>query len=299
MNNSQKLDLKYNENGIFRIVQFTDTHVGNMPFHEDDQKTFALIEKVLKEVDADLVVHTGDVIWSEGVKDADIVFEKTLKVFDEHLRVPMVVTYGNHDSEEIITRSDLRAIYEEVITLKPERKHSFITEDLESFVLEIKGSDDTIKNILYVIDSGADAPLPIGLYDWVKPAQVNWFNEVAELYKKGDQVKRNLVFQHIPVPEYWQAAENIIDGVNLETNDAISAPYINTGLFASMLINQETWGMFVGHDHDNNFDGVFHDIHLVFGNVSGYQTYGDLDRGVRIIELNEHTQEIKTYTITV
>lgn len=299
MSNSQTVELKYNEDGIFRIVQFTDTHVGNMPFHEDDYKTFALIEKVLTEVDVDLVIHTGDIIWSDGVKDADIVFAKTLGVFEEHSKAPMVVTFGNHDSEELITRADLRNIYEDTISLKPEKKHTFIVEDYESFVLEIKGSDDSVKNVVYVIDSGDDAPLPIGLYDWVKPEQVNWFNEVSKEYKKGDQVKRNLVFQHIPVPEYWDAIDNIIDGVNYETNEQISAPHINTGLFANMLINQETWGIFVGHDHDNNFNAVVHGIHLVYGNVSGYQTYGDLDRGVRIIELNEKTQEVKTYTMTV
>lgn len=299
MSDSQLVDLTYNEDGIFRIVQFTDTHVGNMPFDEEDHKTFALIEKVLTEVDADLVVHTGDVIWSEGVKDADVVFEKTLDVFNEHSKAPLVVTYGNHDSEEMITRSDLREIYDRVVKLKPERKHTLIVDDYESFVLEIKGSDGAVKNVVYIIDSGEDAPLPIGLYDWVKPEQVNWFNEIATDYKKGDQVKRNLVFQHIPVPEYWQGAENILSGVNHETNEAISAPYVNTGLFASMLINQETWGMFVGHDHENNFDSLVHGVHLVYGNVSGYNTYGDLDRGVRIIELNEKTAEIHTYIMTV
>lgn len=299
MSDSQLVDLSYNEDGIFRIVQFTDTHVGNMPFDEEDHKTFALIEKVLTEVDADLVVHTGDVIWSEGVKDADVVFEKTLDVFNKHSKAPLVVTYGNHDSEEMITRSDLREIYDRVVKLKPERKHTLIVDDYESFVLEIKGSDGAVKNVVYIIDSGEDAPLPIGLYDWVKPEQVNWFNEIATDYKKGDQVKRNLVFQHIPVPEYWQGAENILSGVNHETNEAISAPYVNTGLFASMLINQETWGMFVGHDHENNFDSLVHGVHLVYGNVSGYNTYGDLDRGVRIIELNEKTAEIHTYIMTV
>lgn len=35
-----KMKLKYRDDGTFRIMHFTDTHIGNMAFHEDDYKTF-------------------------------------------------------------------------------------------------------------------------------------------------------------------------------------------------------------------------------------------------------------------
>lgn len=34
------MKLKYRDYRTFRIMQFTDTHIGNMAFHEDDYKTF-------------------------------------------------------------------------------------------------------------------------------------------------------------------------------------------------------------------------------------------------------------------
>lgn len=299
MNKKQSIELKYNENGVFRIVQMTDTHIGNMPFNEEDYKTFDLIKKVLTEIEADLVIHTGDIIWSEGVKDADIVFYKTMEEFEKYLKIPMAITFGNHDTEEVITRNDLRAIYNDVISLRPEKKHTFMAGDFESYILEIKGRDSTVKNAIFIMDSGDYSGFSLSTYDWVKPEQVDWFREKSLIYKQGDKVKRNLIFQHIPIPEYWNAAENIIAGVNYETNESISAPKINTGLFANMVISEETWGIFVGHDHDNNFEGVLHDIHLVYGNVSGYNTYGELSRGIRIIELSENNKEIKTYTINI
>lgn len=293
------MELRYRQDGTFRIIQFTDTHVGNMPFHEDDYRTFDLIESALEFFDVDLIVHTGDLIWSEGVKDAHIVFEKTLEKFSQ-FDIPMAITFGNHDSEEIITRSDLRRIFDEKVAKKADKKHSMIHDDRESYVVEILDhATDKVENVLYFFDTGADAPLPIGIYDWNQPEQVQWFNQISKHYRRGDLVKRNIVFQHIPVPEYWRAAENIIDGVNHETNEAISAPHINTGLFANMVIDGETWGMFVGHDHENNFDGLYHDLHLVYGNISGYQTYGDEERGVRIIEFNQINQTIKTYLVKV
>ncbi|WP_124059117.1 metallophosphoesterase family protein [Vaginisenegalia massiliensis] len=293
------MTLRYRADGTFKIIQFTDTHIGNMPFHEDDHRTFALIEAALKRFDVDLIVHTGDLIWSQGVKDADQVFAKTLAKFDQ-FKQPMAITFGNHDSEELVSRSDLRRIFDQQVARRADKKHSLIHDDREAYVVEIMNHEGTqVENVLYFLDSGADAPLPIGTYDWNQPEQVEWFNKVSRLYRRGDQVKRNLVFQHIPVPEYWQAANHIVSGVNLETNEAISAPHLNTGLFANMVLDGETWGMFVGHDHENDFDGLCHGLHLVYGNISGYQAYGCLERGVRIIELNQKQSSVKTYTVKV
>lgn len=293
------MNLRYREDGTFTILQFTDTHIGNMPFHEDDHRTFALIEKALTHFDIDLVMHTGDLIWSEGVKDAHIVFEKMIEKLNQ-TEAPKAITFGNHDSEEIITRTDLRRIFEETVPNRADKHDSLIVDDREAYTLHVLEADsDEIANVIYVMDTGAEAPLPIGTYDWNQPEQVEWFRKTAETYRKGDGVKRNVIFQHIPVPEYWQARENIIDGLALETDEEISAPHLNTGLFANMVIDGETWGMFVGHDHENNFDGEYQGIHLVYGNVSGYQTYGSLERGVRIIQFNRFDQSIKTHTVLV
>lgn len=291
------MKLRLREDGTFRIIQFTDTHIGNRPYNTEDLETFALVKAALEHFDADLIMHTGDVIWSEGVKDADLIFEELMGYFAE-AKAPVALTFGNHDSEEIITRSDLRRIFENTVTKRAGKHHSFIHDDREAYTLEILAHDsDEVAHAIYVLDSGADAPLPIGIYDWNQPEQVAWFRKTAETYRKGDGVKRNLVFQHIPIPEYWQAAKNIHSGFNNETNEAISAPHLNTGLFTNMLLDNETWGMFVGHDHDNNFDGLHHGIHLVYGNVSGFNTYGDMERGVRVIELDAKTNTITTEVV--
>lgn len=288
------MTLRYREDGTFRIVQFTDTHLGNHPYNEEDLETFRLIEKVLEKIDVDLILHTGDIIWSDGVKDPDLIFEEVMTYFDKK-QVPMAITFGNHDAEGTASREDLRRIFEQTVTQQAPKTNSLTVDERESYIIELlKNNGDEVESVIYVMDSGGDAPLPIGIYDWNQPEQVDWFKETSAKYRKGDGVKRNLIFQHIPVPEYWQAADYILAGVNHETNERISAPHLNTGLFANMVLDGETWGMFVGHDHDNNFDGLLHGIHLVYGNVSGYNTYGDEGRGVRMIELNAKTQEVKT-----
>lgn len=291
------MKLRLREDGTFRIIQFTDTHIGNRPYNAEDLETFALTKAALAHFDADLIMHTGDIIWSEGVKDADLIFEEFMSYFNES-QAPVALTFGNHDSEEIITRSDLRHLFEKNVAKRADKHHSFICDDREAYTLEILENDrDAVAHVIYVMDSGAEAPLPIGIYDWNQPEQVEWFRKTSETYRKGDGLKRNLLFQHIPIPEYWKAAKAIQDGVNNETNEAISAPHLNTGLFTNMLLDNETWGMFVGHDHENNFDGLHHGIHLVYGNVSGFNTYGDMERGVRVIEIDAKTQTITTKVV--
>ena len=287
------MKLKYREDGTFKIVQLTDLHIGSLPHHEDDYKTFDLIDQAFEKLDADLVMITGDLIWSDGVPEADKVFTKVLERINKH-SIPVAITYGNHDSEDEFTRSDMRKL-ESILDHFVEKKNAFIVDDRESYSVEIYDTKgESIQNVLYVIDSGADAPLPIGEYNWVHPEQVNWFREVSKQYKREENLQKDLIFMHIPLPEYWQAAEKIITGECNETNDMISAPYINTGLFAAAVMNGQIEAVFCGHDHDNNFVGEHLGIKLVYGQVGGYQCYGDLERGARLIELTSEGMETKT-----
>lgn len=60
------MKLHYRRNGKFKIMQITDTHLGSLPFNECDNNTINLVKKALSTLDVDLVIHTGDIIWSEG-----------------------------------------------------------------------------------------------------------------------------------------------------------------------------------------------------------------------------------------
>lgn len=291
------MKLRYLPSGRFRILQFTDTHIGNIPHHEDDFKTFALIKNALEAYDPDLIVHTGDIIWSEGVEHSGKIFKSLMKRFND-FQIPIMVTWGNHDAEEFVTRADLNRIFEETVEKRPDKNHVFFDGDREAYTVEILDPHtDQVRNVLYALDSGTYAPLDIGTYDWNTPRQVEWFRKTSAFYRKGDGVKRNIVFQHMPLPEYWQAANHIQAGICHETNEMISAPHLNTGLFANMVLDGETWGMAVGHDHENDFDGLWQGLHLVYGRVSGFQTYGAEDRGVRIFDLDLNKQNIQTYTV--
>ena len=287
------MEIKANK---FRILQLTDTHFGNLPEADDDIRTYKLLEKIIVDTKPDLIIHSGDVMWSDGVKNADIVFTNVMKFIDK-FDIPFALTFGNHDTEEIVTREDLRNIYEKNIRNKPNKSDVFLTGDRESYTINLE-KDGELVTVLYMIDSGEFDRFGFGKYDWVLPEQVEWFRKVSDKYKKNDGIKRNIIFQHIPLPEYRDVVDDLLDGYCAEEDKTISAPFINTGLFANMLLNGETWGIVVGHDHDNNFDAVKYGVHLSYANSSGYQTYGDLPKGGSIIEIDLDPYQITKTNVT-
>jgi hypothetical protein len=69
-------------------------------------------------------------------------------------------------------------------------------------------------------------------------------------------------------------------------------------MFHAMIESGDVMGVFVGHDHDNDYIGQEYGIALAYGRVSGYDAYGDLERGARIIELQEGKRQFDTWIAT-
>lgn len=312
------MKLKYNDNGKFRIIQLTDLHLAAYPFNENDQQALEGIEKLVRDYSPDLLVFTGDNIYSleeHGADDPKETFAHFIE-FLNSLEVPVSITFGNHDSEDKVTRAELQAMIDADLKYKAEEKEVFYSEDRRNSIVEVLSKDgEKPENILYLIDSGAYSGTDYSYYAWLLADQVQWFRKVAQAKKRGDGIKTDLAFLHIPLVEYWMASQNILSGafnedmaMNMDwiegdglgdysmTNGVCSAE-VNSGLFFEMLMNGEVWGAFAGHDHDNSFDGLHKDIHLVYGQKSGYNSYGSEKKGGRIIDLDADTKEIETYSV--
>jgi hypothetical protein len=68
-------------------------------------------------------------------------------------------------------------------------------------------------------------------------------------------------------------------------------------MFAAMHEMGDVMGVFVGHDHVNDFIGDLHGIRLAYGRATGYNTYGrqGMARGARVIRLVEGEQDFTTW----
>lgn len=274
--------LTFNQNDKFKIVQLTDLHIGADDGNEADAKTFQTITKVIEAEEPDLIAITGDLMWSEA-EGASSNYRRVLDHI-EQFKIPFAVVYGNHDSEANITREELFEIQSEytysIATAGPEGVHG-----TGNYSLEVFGQNAEQKEAnLYFLDSGAYAPGGLGGYDWIRSDQVSWFVSESKKHKQSDPGKLPaLAFFHIPLPEYKDVLQvGKVSGNKLE---AICSPKINSGLFTALLEDGNVMGTFVGHDHDNDYCGVLHGISLCYGRITGYNVYGSLERGARVVEL--------------
>jgi Predicted phosphohydrolases len=93
--------LKFRNDGTFKIVQFTDVHwvPGNAASNEAAER----MNEVLDAEKPDLVVYTGDLVFA---KPASVCLDEALKPAVSR-GIPFAVTFGNHDDEQDMTRQQL------------------------------------------------------------------------------------------------------------------------------------------------------------------------------------------------
>ncbi|MDR0430838.1 MAG: metallophosphoesterase family protein [Tannerellaceae bacterium] len=289
---AQQPPLKFNMDGTFKIVQFTDIHY----IHNNPESAISIerINEILDAEKPDLVVLTGDIIYGNPAKEGLLYVLK--QISDK--RIPFACTFGNHDDEQGLTRAELYDIIKTV-----PYNLTATTEGLSgvtNFILPVKsnaGNKDAA--ILYCIDSHAYSSVEgVDGYDYIKFDQIQWYREKSKSYAKqnGGHPIPSLAFFHIPLPEYNQAATDETAILIGSRKEKACAPRLNSGLFAAMKEMGDIMGMFVGHDHDCDYAVLWKGIMLAYGRYTGGNTvYNNLSNGARVIELTEGEKGFKTW----
>ena len=288
---AQNTKLKFNKDGKFKIVQFTDVH-----FKYGDPASDVALERINEVLDTehpDLVVFTGDVIYAAP---ADSGMHKVLEQVSNR-KIPFVVTFGNHDDEQKMTRDQLYDLIREVpYNLLPDRGNVSSPD----YVLAVKSSSDAKEAaLLYCMDSHSYSPMKdVDGYNWFTFDQIAWYRNQSAAYTAANngQPLPAVAFFHIPLPEYIEAAEDenaILRGTRMER---ACAPKINSGMFTAMKESGDIMATFVGHDHDNDYAVMWKGILLAYGRYTGGNTvYNHLPNGARVIELNEGTRTFTSW----
>lgn len=307
--------LQFRADGTFKILQITDTqdtdqlHIGTRRF----------IDAALDEVQPDLVVFTGDNhagYWLTMNKKKMAAAIDAIVGPVNARGIPFAVVPGNHDNESIkwgVTlkdQLDIYMAYPTCVAVDDGRLTGCSTYNL--LVKNSAGTKDIFN--IYMVDSGGYKLIGKD-QDLVAPDQIDWYKAKSDELKalNGGAVMPSLLFQHIPVPEFYtelmtevpQGTPEAIPGKGCESgkyflpdvdkyisgslgeNPSISAK--NVGFYDAWVEKGDIVAAFFGHDHHNDYIGRTDDnILLGFCKGTGFHAYGNgTARGVRSFTLYE------------
>lgn len=288
--------LRFNQNGEFKIVQFTDTH-----YKWNNKKSDSAVEcikSVIETEKPDFIIITGDLVYSDSVRAS---LPALLSSISDS-QTPFAVVFGNHDNDFDCTLPEIYDIIQAMpYNVQPPR----LDVDSPDYELPILSSDGMrTASVLYCIDSHDTNKMKCSekhgkesKYDWIKHDQINWYRTTSNAYKAANDSMPlpSLMFFHIPLHEFKDALKNRkIKGNNKEN---VCHPAFNSGMFVTIKEQGDVMGVFCGHDHDNDYAVMYHDIMLAYGRYSGGKTvYNSLGtNGARVIVLKENERYFDTW----
>ena len=286
-------ELKFNNNGSFKILQISDTHFGNGVKSKCNNyygncsglDTVKFISKALNIEKPDLVVFTGDLIDKEAADakwSLDLLLDPVIKG-----NYKFSAVLGDTDGESTLPR-------EQLLSYLQKKNNSFIqfgnVYGKGNFILKVM-HDDEVKTELIMLDSGRKKSDSKINYDWFQPSQLDLINKTVT---KGIP---KLAFFHIPIPEYSSASKKYnISGTKYEDEDTSN---INGGLFSTLYNLDYVVSTHVGHDHINDYCVDNNGINLCYSGGAGYSAYGKQgwNRRMRVIQLQDFGKKVKTWKL--
>ncbi|NLP47316.1 MAG: hypothetical protein GX345_00045 [Clostridiales bacterium] len=299
--------MQFRQDGSFKILHLTDLHKRHSNDYNDIHTV--LLNRLAQTQDVDLAILTGDIAMDGPLHEVLENIDDIMTAFAD-CGIPVAVTFGNHDSEKgIISREDLMAVYNSY-------PNSISIDDGDllpgcgTYNIPILSSktQETAFN-LWVIDSGDYDEE--GHYGYVQPEQIDWYVNKSNALKaqNGGQLVPSMVFQHIIVPEiydaliekpfwvptsvkriYYDGRYYVLNPANTKAgrmDEYPCPPYYNSGQFEAIVRQGDVLAMFFGHDHSNTFVVEHRGVDLVASPKCDFVgTYGK-DYGARLIEINE------------
>ena len=305
--------LVFHEDGTFKIMMMSDFQdYINEEKPNVNPKSIELMNAALEQEKPDLVVMAGDMLGGDmNAEQLQDYIQQMVAPLEEH-KVPWLITYGNHDEDAKLAledgwnkikqleyyRSFEYNINEPSMSgvegFEPNGKNTFAVGDMYVLVYDNAG-EKPLYNV-WALDSNRYDVSGTGLggYDWIRYDQIAWYYNTSKALEEEHGLLNSLMFYHIPTPEWAEMRANALTyNVTGHKNENECPPRLNSGLFAAALERGDVRGMFVGHDHVNDYVGNYLGIVLGYDANVGFETYGlsgdarDQLRGVRVFELDQ------------
>ncbi|KAK8793455.1 hypothetical protein WA158_004814 [Blastocystis sp. Blastoise] len=281
--------LHVDENGSFRVAQFTDLHFeGN----DKDPLTVEVMKKLIGYAHPDFIALSGDAIggYAWDKKTPNWFYNEWTKCTSamNDTKTFYGYTLGNHDAEGDLSR-------EEIMRLDMTHPYSMSEVSPEgvvggsNFVVPVYAHNDDTKVVLtlWFLDSNDYNCSNVYGYGCIDTTAIEWYiKKSKEFEQKEGYVVPGLAFFHIATPEYLTAWAHFNGTGYKKEHSGCSS--VNSGFIAAALQRKDIKGTYVGHDHAIDFEIDYYGIHLSHGRKTGVAGYGpseNVKRGSRIIDV--------------
>ena len=290
--------LQFNKDGTFKIMLVADIQDD----HHLIPATLEYFEMAMESEKPDLIVLLGDNISGvpSDFKNIETARKNTAKAIDcymsffEEKGVPVAMVFGNHDTENEVTKEEQMQMYMSYDCCLAIDEGDEVS-GCGTYNVPVLSSDGTKTAFnLWFFDSYLHDSEK-GISDNIQQNQIDWYIKKSNELKaqNGGKPVDSFAFQHIMPKEVLDA--EFLSG---ETNEPPSPSSGESLQVPAMLEQGDVRAIFFGHDHVNTYVADYKGIHLVNAPTSGFGSYGDYNRGLRFVTINENdTSTYETYII--
>ena len=274
----------------FKLIQLTDIHLVKIDGGGPEQQTLDMIERMTAAEKPDLYVVTGDLSFSKENEQNFAYFCD----FMDRLGTPWAFAFGNHDRSHGASVTAMEELMRKSATCVYCHGDEGVAGDGNYCVRLFDG--EKLPWGLYMLDSHEDILLDgKSYYAHIEHSQIQWYRRTRDRLRAEFGAASSLLFFHIPLHEHldvWE--EKRCFG---EKNEAVCYSYLNSGLFCALQEDVSAKGVFVGHDHTNDYIGELYGVRLAYGRGTGFGGGGrggygkdGFLHGGRVIVLNRNQE---------
>lgn len=262
----------------YRILQLTDIHL-NVASNLNEDKNY--LNKLISLANPDYIVLTGDTFLNATIHEIEFAYS-----YFDSWNIPWSIVWGNHDKEGTFSSREL------INSLNNRKNLKFIDHLYDNvygdsnYCINIKSEGET-KWRFVMLDSNSyhnDISTPKLSYDSLHDDQVKWYENIIQ-YENTTNIP-SLIFMHIPTHEYKEAIDKGYEYTG-DIGEGICHGYRNSGIVDSCKKLESTKGIFVGHDHFNNFAVNYDGIVLSYGVKTGINCFHNYKIGGQIITISD------------